>query len=375
MMPLKNLNSPEAIRAAMSEYDRLGRTYFLEKYGYGKSRDYMLRDRHSGKLYDAAAVVGVAYGVAFPDTGPLRSETFSDGGVSAEAILRELDFEVVRIGQDWTAEEVEATVRDYFNMLRAEAFGLPYNKAEHNEHLRRQLTTRSKSSIELKHQNISAVLDQLGLPYIRGYKPRTNLQELLRRTVFTFIDAQRGELAKMMDSFDAQTEPAQQQFRGVLVARPTVEPTIRIPKRLRLPRKLDYAAREERNRQLGHAGEAWTVSFEKFRLHDEGRDDLAGRVDWIADRIGDGAGYDILSYESVDQARFIEVKTTNGGPLTSFIVTRNELEFSEEVGDAFCLYRLFEFATSPKLFILRGTISSNLELEAVDYRARLKATA
>lgn len=46
---------------------------------------------------------------------------------------------------------------------------------------------RSKSSVELKHQNISAVLDALGLPYINGYKPRGNSQLLLRKSVQAYV--------------------------------------------------------------------------------------------------------------------------------------------------------------------------------------------
>lgn len=49
-------------------------------------------------------------------------------------------------------------------MLRAEAAGEPYNKSEHNQALRQLLNGRSKSSVELKHQNISAVLDALACP-------------------------------------------------------------------------------------------------------------------------------------------------------------------------------------------------------------------
>jgi hypothetical protein len=99
----------------------------------------------------------------------------------------------------------------------------------------------------------------------------------------------------------------------------------------------------------------------------------AAKIDWISDRRGDGTGYDLLSYDASEVGRFIEVKTTNGGASTPFIVTKNELDFSEDTEDAFCLYRVFEFASAPKLFILRGAISANLELEALDYRARLKS--
>jgi len=52
--------------------------------------------------------------------------------------------------------------------------------------------------------------------------------------------------------------------------------------------------------------------------------------------------------------------------MTSFIVTRNKLDFSEETEEAFCLYRMFEFSISPKVFILRGALASSLELEALD---------
>lgn len=372
-MSINRLQSPAAVVAAIQEFDRVGRTYFLEKYGFGKSREYMLRDPASGNLYDSKAIVGAAYGYAFPNEGPLIAADFSGGEATVEHALAALGFSVVRIGQDWTHEEVEAVVSDYFEMLRLEAMGTPYSKSDHNEQLRTKLVTRSKSSIELKHQNISAVLDRLGLPFIRGYKPRSNLQDLLRQTVLEYVARNQQSLTQVMETFDEQTTPGNQQFRGVLEEPPKVEPLPSALKRARLPRKLDYASREEHNRKLGYNGESWTMGFEANRLADEGRPDLASRIDWISDRLGDGTGYDILSFETSEVARFIEVKTTNGGSMTPFIVTRNEVEFSEETEDGFCLYRVFDFSSKPKLFILRGSIASNLELEALDYRARLKA--
>jgi len=374
-MRMSKLQSPAAVLAAMQEFDRVGRTYFLEKYGFGKSREYMLRDPATGNLYDSKAIVGAAYGHAFPDEGPLCAADFSGGEATVERTLSALGFSVVKIGQDWGADEVEAAVNNYFEMLRLESRGTAYSKAEHNERLRGALTARSKSSIELKHQNISAVLEQLGLPYIRGYKPRSNLQALLRETVLRYVETHQESLTHVMDSFDELTSSGAQQFRGVLVQPPKVELRTSGARRTRLPKKLDYAAREERNRTLGYGGESWTVGFEATRLTDEGRSDLAGKIDWISDRLGDGTGYDILSYDASDVARFIEVKTTNGGSMTPFIVTRNELEFSEEMDDAFCLYRVFDFSNSPMLFILRGALHAHLELEALDYRAKLKSLA
>ena len=80
-------------------------------------------------------------------------------------------------GRPWSRDEVDLIVADYFTMLRAELAGEPYSKAEHNRALQPLLDGRSKSSVEFKHQNISAVLVGMGLPYIDGYKPARNYQK------------------------------------------------------------------------------------------------------------------------------------------------------------------------------------------------------
>src|SRR5437868_10598947 len=84
---------------------------------------------------------------------------------------------------DWSRLEVEAAVADYLDMLALELRGEPFNKAEHNRNLARVLNGRTRGSIERKHQNISAVLIELGYPYIDGYKPLSNYQELLKDVV------------------------------------------------------------------------------------------------------------------------------------------------------------------------------------------------
>jgi hypothetical protein len=65
-MNLGKLQDPTAVTAAIDEFERLGRTSFLEKYGFGKSREYMLRDPSTGKLYDSKAIVGRRLSICFP---------------------------------------------------------------------------------------------------------------------------------------------------------------------------------------------------------------------------------------------------------------------------------------------------------------------
>lgn len=95
--------------------------------------------------------------------------------------LQSLGFEIVRVEEDWAQQEVDATVVAYFEMLLLEAKEEKYNKSERNVALQSKLKRRSKASVELKHQNVSAVLHDMDLPFIAGYKPRGNSQLLLRK--------------------------------------------------------------------------------------------------------------------------------------------------------------------------------------------------
>jgi uncharacterized protein DUF3883 len=92
-------------------------------------------------------------------------------------------------------------------------------------------------------------------------------------------------------------------------------------------------------------------------------------VEWIADTRGDGAGYDIASFNPDASPRLIEVKTTGLGKQFPFMLTANEVRVSERP-DGYHLYRVFEFATAPRLYVLQGSLSERCRLEATQYRAR-----
>src|SRR6185436_9905489 len=92
------------------------------------------------------------------------------------------------MARDWSREEVEATVADYLHMLTQELAGQTYSKTEHRKALSHKLAERSDAAIELKHQNISAVLLAVGCPWIPGYKPRSNYQGLLFDIVAAQVD-------------------------------------------------------------------------------------------------------------------------------------------------------------------------------------------
>ena len=138
---------------------------------------------------------------------------------------------------------------------------------------------------------------------------------------------------------------------------------------LRIARKSDVAGRDERNRALGRAGEERVLAYERSVLRSAGRDDLARKVRWVSEEDGDGAGYDIASFERDGRSRLIEVKTTNGWDRTPFHITRNELAVAEERRAEWCLFRLWNFSREPKAFELRPPLDAHVSLTATSYRA------
>ncbi|MFC4291367.1 DUF3883 domain-containing protein [Sphingorhabdus arenilitoris] len=135
--------------------------------------------------------------------------------------------------------------------------------------------------------------------------------------------------------------------------------------------KTDHAKKDAKNRKLGFQGEQFVVEYEKARLVRTGRDDLAQKVEWVSKEIGDGLGYDILSFQEDGTKFHIEVKTTNGGKATPFYISVNELEVWRDKVDNYCLYRVFRFAKGPKLFVISGDPIIALKLEPMTFRARV----
>ena len=279
-------------------------------------------------------------------------------------------------GRAWTRHEVETVVSVYLHMLRMQLMGQTPNKTEHNRQLQSMLPARSKASIEYKHCNISAVLVELGVPPLVGYKPLFNYQQLLMTVVSEALvkDSRLDEAAIRQVETPAET-PLLDSFDDFVVSVPNIRRAPAAERERVADRPMvvrDYLERETRNRSLGQAGENLVMEFEARRLHALGAATLANRIEHVSKTKGDGAGFDILSFEPGGRERFIEVKTTAYIAETPFYVSRNELSFSTERADQFQLYRLFDFRTQPRMFTMQGALDSNCTLDPVSYRAELR---
>jgi len=284
-------------------------------------------------------------------------------------------------GENWSLAEVEAVVLDYMAMLKFELTGQSYNKTEHRRELLKRLDGRTDGSVELKHQNISAVLHDLGHFWIPGYKPRSNYQRILAEAVEAWVETNPDIDRYALSAAEAPAvTPEGLDFSQIEVPTPVSrersggavsEAQADYGKTARVGRKHDYLAREARNQSLGKAGEELIVQFEQFRLSRLGHDRLAGKVEHVSKTQGDGLGFDILSFEPNGREHFVEVKTTAFAKETPFFASSAEVRFANKNAAQYSIYRLFEFKKRPRFFVLAGSISENCKLDPVTYRCLL----
>jgi len=304
-----------------------------------------------------------------------------------------------KFGTDWQDDELDAIVTDYFAMLAMDAADQPFVKVHRARALDEQIR-RGHKSIEFKHMNISAVVTELGLPFVRGYRPMANYQAAIfpaiERYLSTHPDAWQIGDARLIaraahiaraPGVNETASPFSSPFHGegdreavegppplgsTLIFEPPPDLAAARPRPeslQRLVRKFDPAARDAHNRALGLSGEERVFHSERARLIAADRADLARKVEWTSQERGDGAGYDVRSYDLSGEERFIEVKSTKGGPRTDFFLSRNERGFSEEEPQRYWLYRLYDVANAPKMFKLRPPLEQSVRLQAETWRA------
>ncbi|RZJ82647.1 MAG: DUF3883 domain-containing protein [Brevundimonas sp.] len=296
-------------------------------------------------------------------------------------------------------------------MLALDAAHEPFVKA-HRARALSALTGRVHKSIEFKHMNISAVAAELGLPTVRGYRPMANYQAAIFPAIDRYLtahpellsetfaapspshsplgelgggprsgggveEAVYGRRGQTPPPYSGVAEPAVP-FGGdggirtltLTEAPPPGLPRTPRPEGLtRLVRKYDPAARDHRNRALGLLGEEHVLHDERTRLIAADRPDLARKIEWTSQERGDGAGYDIRSFDPTGAERLIEVKATRGGPTTPFYVTRTEREVSQEHPAGWRLYRVHDLSAVAGLFVLPPPLEASVTLEAETWRA------
>ncbi len=260
------------------------------------------------------------------------------------------------MAEDWTREEVEIIVAEYFEMLQKEQAGLRFNKTETRKRVLSLLKNRSNGSVEFKNRNISAVLARMGQPYIRGYLPAYNYQKVLLEDVVLAHLRRKPEVEDTFRRFaEAVPTPHEPVFETMEETMPARKMVLEEPELIyRSPVKVNYIELEQANRVIGTTGESIALAYEKWRLNQAGKENFADKIEWVSQTQGDGLGFDILSRNANGTDRYIEVKSTKLTKEAPFYFSALEHDFSRRNRSNFFLYRVFNLKAEPKLFIANG---------------------
>ena len=90
--------------------------------------------------------------------------------------------------QNWSREELEASVRSYLEMRQQELDGKKYKKKEYYKRLSEEFS-RTEKSFEYRMQNISYVFSLMGRAWVKGLKPAKNVGVNVFREIEEIIAA------------------------------------------------------------------------------------------------------------------------------------------------------------------------------------------
>lgn|GEM_PF-165910 len=294
--------------------------------------------------------------------------------ITAQSRKISLQIDTQNDSEVWNWLEYEVCAAEYFSMLTKEMHSIKYKKSAQEKALLKALNNHSAAAIDLQLRRISAILLQMGFPYISKYKPDFKYNVELKDAVLAQLAAQQSTMDDLMPLDESISPPYTTNWENIFDPDlPERIAAVVRPDRKFIARIQDYAKRESMNRHLGKSGENLIYEYEKKRLARAGRDDLANEVEWSSEEKGDGLGYDLKSFAVNDETsevneHFIEVKTTVSGKYQPFFVTDNELAFSKKE-EHYSLFRVYDFPKTPRFFLLPGPIDRNVDLSSELYKA------
>ena len=102
---------------------------------------------------------------------------------------------------------------------------------------------------------------------------------------------------------------------------------------------VDWDRKRKTSKRLGNLGEDLVIRIEKKKLRDAGLEEKADKVQ----KMLDGNGYDIKSFNEKGEEIHIEVKTTTKSIEKPFYMSINEKCFLEDHPENYFLYRLYNY--------------------------------
>lgn len=136
-----------------------------------------------------------------------------------------------------------------------------------------------------------------------------------------------------------------------------------------------YVSDYKKKLDNGYLGEALVYEYEREKLIDLGRSDLADKIRWISRDDGDGYGYDIQSFDIVDGKEkeiYIEVKSTSSSLTSDFEMTSKELDFARFHKDNYKIYRIYKNGNKTSGYIIDNTLDEDFDVTPSVYKISIK---
>lgn len=136
-----------------------------------------------------------------------------------------------------------------------------------------------------------------------------------------------------------------------------------------------YVSDYKKKLDNGYLGEALVYEYERLKLIDLGRSDLAEKIRWISRDDGDGYGYDIQSFDIIDgkvKEIYIEVKSTSSSLTSDFEMSSNELEFAKKHKNNYKIYRVCKNGKKTSGYIIEDTLDEKFDITPSVYKVSIK---
>ena len=135
---------------------------------------------------------------------------------------------------------------------------------------------------------------------------------------------------------------------------PSFDPTLIYPK-LKATKKSNSNRQKKHttpSKKVGDAGEIHVYKYEKNKLINADREDLANRIIKQYEDLSSFPGYDIQSFDENGNKIYIEVKSTKNKKKNYFEISVNEIKASIELGDSYYIYQVTNALIDPQISVV-----------------------